>query len=78
MLTALNIQEYNWTEKQVLGMALLLYGGVTDSYGEKIDANVFYEVGKHKENGKVAIIPTDRNQKHEFANEFLKRSNRFN
>ena len=73
-----NSEEYNWTDKPVVGMALLITGGSIDSFGHKIKADVYYEVGKHKETGKVALLPTERNQKHEFVNDVLKRSNKFN
>ncbi|MBK7362845.1 MAG: hypothetical protein IPJ01_11155 [Micavibrio sp.] len=74
----LNKEEYNWTEKAVVGMALLIQGGSVDSFGEQIKSDIFYEVGKHKDNGMVAILPTDRNQKHEFINDIMKRTNKFN
>ena len=74
----LNKEEYNWTDSAVVGMALLIQGGSVDSFGNQIDGNVFYEVGKHKETGMVAILPTERNQKHEFANNIMKRKNKFN
>jgi len=50
--------EYNWVDKPIIGLALLLKGGSIDSYGDQLDGERFYMVGKHKENGKVAIIPT--------------------
>ena len=73
-----NREDYNWTDNAVVGMALKLKGGSIDSNGQAIDPCVFYEVGKHKENGKVCIIPTDRNMKHDFANDMMKRNNKFN
>lgn len=71
-------EEFNWTEQEVIGMALLIQGGSIDSFGNRINGDVFYEVGKHKSSGMVAIIPTQRNQKHEFMNDVLKRENKFN
>lgn len=71
-------EEYNWTEKPVVGMALLITGGSIDSFGDEINKDVFYEVGKHKESGQVALLPTGRNQKHEFVNDIMKRKNKFN
>lgn len=70
--------EFTWTDKAVVGGALLITGGSIDSFGNKIDADVFYEVGKHKVTGQVAILPTKRNQKHEFTNSIMKRNNQFN
>jgi hypothetical protein len=79
----MNKEEYNWTDEPVVGMALLITGGSIDSFGEQIEGNVYYEVGKHKTDGMVVIVPTDRNQKHGFAkekvyNHLMKRANRFN
>ena len=74
----LNKEEFNWTETAVVGMALLIQGGSVDSFGNQIKADVFYQVGKHKENGMVALLPTERNQKHEFINDIMKRKNKFN
>jgi len=71
-------EEYNWTEEAVVGTALLLQGGGIDSFGEQIKGDIFYEVGKHKESGMVAILPINRNQKHEFINDIMKRQNKFN
>jgi len=71
-------EEYNWTEQAVIGMALQIQGGTIDSFGNPIEKNIFYEVGKHKEIGMVAILPTERNQKHEFINGVLKSRNKFN
>ena len=53
-------EDYNWTNELVMGMALELMGGEIDSNGMPIKGMTFYEVGKHKENGKVVIMPTDK------------------
>ncbi len=74
----LNREEYNWTEKSVVGTALLLTGGSIDSFGDQIKSDIYYEVGKRKSDGMVAILPTERNQKHEFTNNIMKRKNKFN
>lgn len=74
----LNKEEFNWTEKAIVGMALIIQGGSIDSFGNQIKSDIYYEVGKHKESGMVAILPTDRNQKHEFINEVMKSQNKFN
>ena len=66
-------QDFNWTEENVLGLAILIKGGSIDSFGEKIDGNIFYAIGKHKKTGQVAIFPTGRNQKHEFMNDVMKK-----
>ena len=71
-------EDYNWTEKIVIGTALLLMGGSIDSFGDSIKADIFYEVGKHKENGLTAILPTEKNQRHDFINSVMKRKNKFN
>ena len=74
----INREEYNWTNQAVVGMSLLIIGGSIDSFGDKINGDLFYEVGKHKESGKVAILPTKKNQRHEFINDQLKRTNKLN
>ncbi len=73
-------EEFNWTEQAVVGMALLMQGGSIDSFGNQISCNVYYEVGKHKEDGKVAILPTERKTetRNEFINSMMKRRNMFN
>lgn len=73
-----NKEDYNWTSEPVIGMSLLMIGGEIDSFGDKIQGVLFYNVGKHKTSGKVAIIPTKRNLKHEFTNEVMKKRNLFN
>ncbi len=77
-ITELKKEEYNWTKKNVVGGSLLLMGGSIDSFGDQINGDIYYEVGKHKESGKVAILPTERNQKHEFTNDVMKHHNKFN
>ena len=41
-------EEFNWTEKPVIGLSLLVMGGAVDSYGNGINGDIYYEVGKHK------------------------------
>ncbi len=77
-MSKFNANEYSWTDKDVIGTALLIMGGEIDSYGDKINADIFYKVGKRISDGMVAIIPTERNQRHEFVNSQLKRKNQFN
>ncbi len=75
----INKEDFNWTGHPVVGIALILTNHeAIDSFGDPIKGDIFYEVGKHKESGKVAIIPTNRNQKHEFINDIMKRNNKFN
>lgn len=74
----INKEEYNWTNKPVIGLSLLIMGGSIDSFGKAINGDIFYEVGKHKVNGGVVILPTEKNQKHEFFNDVLKKQNKFN
>lgn len=71
-------EAYNWTTEAVIGTALILKGGSVDSLGQQLSSELFYVVGKHRTSGRVAILPTPRNAKHEFANTVLKRKNRFN
>jgi len=71
-------EDFNWTDESVVGMALIIQGGQIDSNGDILNSNVYYEVGKHKETGQVAIIPTDKNQKHDFINNQMKKTNQFN
>ncbi len=74
----LNREEYNWTDKPIVGMALLIIGGSIDSFGNQVNTDIYYEVGKHKETGKVALLPTEKNQKHEFINDIWKKNGKFN
>ncbi len=67
----INREEYNWIKKPVIGLALLLYGGSIDSFGNSIKGDIYYEVGKHKVDGMTAILPTNRNQKTEFKNDIF-------
>jgi hypothetical protein len=71
-------EQYNWTNEAVIGLSLLITGGRIDSFGHLIDENIFYEVGKRKSDGMVAILPTGRNMKHEFLNDVMKHINKFN
>ncbi len=71
-------EQFNWTQQDVIGAALLIEGGSIDSFNNPIDGNVFYQVGKHKVTGKVVILPTGRNMAHEFVNDVLKSRGEFN
>lgn len=53
--------DINWIEKPIIGQALIIFASPNDespitSKGEAIKPFSFYRVGKHKTNGKVAII----------------------
>jgi hypothetical protein len=74
----LDRSEYNWTDNPVVGMSLLIIGGSIDSFGDKINGNVYYHVGKHKVSGMTVILPTERNQKHEFVNSVWKKTGKLN
>ena len=52
----LEIQEFNWTQKPIIGLALSLKGGEIDSQGNKLIGDKMYAVGKHKKTGKVFIM----------------------
>ncbi len=69
-------EELNWTKAPIIGM--LLTGAEIDSHGNAIEPNRYYYVAKHIPTGKIVIAPTDRNQKTEFTNEIMKKSNRLN
>ncbi len=56
----INLDDFNWTEKPVIGTALLVMGGSTDSLSNPILPDVHYEVGKHKKTGQVVLMPTDK------------------
>lgn len=48
-----------WTEQPVIGLTFLLGGmNITDSYGDEINPNAYYNVGKHIPTGHIIIIPT--------------------
>lgn len=68
--------EFKWTDEPVIGLCLL--NAERDSFGELIVPYVFYEVGKHKLTGKLAILPTEKNMKTQFENAILKRQGKFN
>jgi len=53
-----NPNDFNWTDKSVYGMALIIQGGSMDSEGNQIEKHKFYNVGKHKVTGGVVIIPS--------------------
>jgi hypothetical protein len=71
----MNKENFNWTDDPISG--ILLTNAGNDSYGDKIDPMVYYYVGKHKETGMLAIVPTERRMDEEFANDILKRQNKF-
>lgn len=73
-----NKEDYNFTEKPIVGLALKIRGGSIDSYGNAIDGNTYYQVGKHKQTGQVVIMPTDQNQKHDFINDVMRKQHKFN
>lgn len=74
----MNPEDFNWTPEPVIGSALLIAGGETDSFTNKIDPYIYYEVGKHKISGMVAILPTKRNFRNEFAGDIMKKTGQAN
>jgi hypothetical protein len=52
-------EDFKWTDKPVIGLALSLQGGSIDSHGNRIKGQNYYKVGKHKETGQVVIINTE-------------------
>ena len=72
--------EFVWCEELLIGIALTMTGyiGITDSSGRPISNTRFYKVGKHKYNGKIAIIPTEKDLKNDEINHLLKIQNRLN
>lgn len=50
-------EDYIWIDTPTGGQALLLKGGKKDSLGDQIKGDIFYQVGKHKVNGKAIILP---------------------
>ncbi len=71
-------KDWNWCDDDIFGIALLVKGGITDSYGNAIDSHSFYAVGKHKITKHVAIIPTGRKLHHDMINDEMKRKGQFN
>ena len=75
-------EDLNWCDEPIIGMALIIKGGKIDSKGQPLNGTTFYEVGKHKESGMVAIIPTGKDAKEDFCNDVLnaklKEGNRLN
>ena len=60
-------KDINWCDKPILGMALIILDkNAIDSTGKPVDPRRFYEVGKHKQSGKVAIVPTENYAKESF------------
>ena len=53
-------EDFKWTDKPVIGIALGIMGGSIDSFGKAINPLTFYNVGKHKESGKVVLIPSKK------------------
>lgn len=70
-------KDFNWTEKEIIGLAILIEGGKIDSFGNYIDEYSFYKVGKHKKSGKVAIVLTRRNFEDECVDNIMRRLNKF-
>jgi hypothetical protein len=57
----MNEEELDWTDEPIIGQALIIMGmpnkePVIDSSGQLVKSLSYYRVGKHKTNGKVAII----------------------
>jgi len=73
-----NKEDFNWTDKPIIGMALALQGASIDSHGDAIKGQLYYNVGKHKETGQVVIDPTGENMAHDYANEIMKKQGRLN
>jgi len=75
-------EDFNWCDDTIIGTALLLKGGIMDSFGNTVQGNVYYEVGKHKESGMVVILPTDKDFNKQFDNDLmnqqLKKDGKFN
>lgn len=74
----INRDDFDWTKKPIVGMALLLHGGTVDCFKDKLDQHIFYEVGLHKVTKLAIVVPTKRNQKDEYINYLLKKQNRLN
>jgi len=64
-------EDFNWTKETVIGLALKMQRGVIDSYGNRIEDNVMYEIGKRKTDGKVVILPTGDKPNKDFLNKKL-------
>ena len=68
-----NPDNYDWTEP-ILGMVLIKFrGAIIDSYGNKMDDDTFYVIGKSKSGGQNIILPTDKNHREDFKNENINR-----
>ena len=52
--------DINWIEKPVIGEAVKLIGGTIDSNGDAIVSLAWYNIGKQKVTGKVAIIKIEK------------------
>jgi hypothetical protein len=48
-------EDFNWTDKPIIGAALLIMEGEIDSNNQSIKPMSYYKVGKHKRTGKVII-----------------------
>lgn len=55
--------EFNWTEVPVIGTALLMKGATIDSFGDKVQPEKYYEVGKRISDGMVTLLPIDRDER---------------
>jgi len=60
-----NGEDFNWTDKPVLGATLRGLGGTMDSYKHEIKKDKLYRVGKHKTEGQVVILPVEKENKDE-------------
>ena len=75
ILALIDENNFNWTNDPVIGLVLM--SAEHDSFGNPINPDIFYITGKHKVSGMLALFPTERNAKHEFANDILKKQNKF-
>lgn len=69
-------EDLNWTDQPVIGLVLM--GAEKDSNGLPIDPMKYYNVAKVRFTGMLVIVATERNMKHEFMNDQLKKSGKFN
>ncbi len=54
--------DVNWTDGPIIGTAIKIIGGTIDSNGDPIDFLAYYNVGKQKGTGKVAIIKVEKKE----------------
>lgn len=53
----MDINDFNWISKPIIGTVILIKGGSIDSFRNYIKPTLFYNVGRHKVSGKVTLIP---------------------